>query len=58
MGNMIILIIWLAVQIFCAIEFDQIAKMKGHHTSAYLWFSLLTGPAGWVMVAALPDRAE
>ncbi len=53
-----ILIVWIAVQAISALQFGAIAEMKGHKSSTYFWFSFLFGPAGWVMVAALPDRAD
>lgn len=53
----IILIAWLAILIFSAMQFSAIAEMKGHKGSTYFWWIFFTGPAGWVMVAALPDRA-
>ena len=53
----IIFIIWVAIQIFSAMQFSAIAEMKGHKGSTYFWWIFFAGPAGWIMVAALPDRA-
>ena len=58
MMGIVILIIWVAIQIFSAVQFSAIAQMKGHQGSAYFWWSFLCGPTGWIMVAALPDRAD
>ena len=50
----IVLIIWL----IAAFEFWEIARMKGHEKTRYFWYSFLFGLVGWMMVIALPDRAE
>ncbi len=38
--------------------FEQIAEMKGHPERKYFWWCFCTGPAGYLMVAALPDWGE
>lgn len=39
-------------------EFYNIAEMKGHSESKYLWISFFLGFVGWAMVIALPDRRQ
>ncbi|MBO5555792.1 MAG: hypothetical protein J5927_01275 [Oscillospiraceae bacterium] len=41
---------------FVAREFYKAAVMKGWPQKKYFWFSFLLGLAGWLLVAALPDR--
>lgn len=51
----LVLLVYLAIIAFiCAQKFSEIAQLKGH--SGYFWWCLWLGPAGWLMVAALPDR--
>jgi len=53
-GIFLAIIIWYSV----AQQFQRIAAMKGHNEIKYLWWSFFLGPAGWLMVVALPDRAQ
>lgn len=46
------------VLLFSAMEFGNIAKMKGHEFDIYFWWCFLMGPVGWAMVIALPDRKD
>lgn len=48
------MLVYLAIIAFIAQKFEEIAQLKGH--SGYFWWCLWLGPAGWLMVAALPDR--
>ncbi len=57
MGYIIIFLIIsfsLAINIFVAMKFEAIAKMKGH--TGYLGWCFWLGAIGWAMVIALPDR--
>ena len=46
----------LALDAWIAREFYKVASMKGWPRKRYFWFSFLLPIAGWVLVAALPDR--
>ena len=52
----VILIVEIIVCIVAAVKFGDIAEEKGFERSSFVWFSILLPPAGWIMVAALPDR--
>lgn len=43
---------------FAAKQFQEIAKLKGHHGDTYFWWCFFLGLCGWAMVIALPDRAN
>lgn len=47
----------LALDLWLAREFYKAAVMKGWPGKRYFWLSLLLPPAGWALVAALPDRS-
>ena len=49
----LIFFIWLAYYI--ANLFYEAAVEKGHDSRAYFWLSFLFGPAGYLLVVALPD---
>ena len=53
-GAIIILVIWY----FISKEFLNIAKMKGHQSSRYFWWTFFFSFVGMAMVIALPDRAR
>lgn len=46
----------LSVYWFSALEFRDIAELKGHDGGKYFWWCFWTGFIGWAMVIALPDR--
>lgn len=50
----LILLVYLVIHGIIARKFEEIAQLKGH--SGYFWWCFWLGPAGWLMVAALPDR--
>ena len=53
-GAIIVLVIWY----FISNEFMNIAKMKGHQSSRYFWWTFFFSFVGIAMVIALPDRAQ
>ena len=53
-GAIIVLVIWY----FISREFMNIAKMKGHQSSRYFWWTFFFSFVGMAMVIALPDRAN
>ena len=46
----------LAVNFFIAKEFYKAAAMKGWNSRKYFWIAFLLPLAGYILVAALPDR--
>lgn len=52
------ILVALFIEILAACEFRNIAEMKGHDGSKYFWYCFFFSVAGWVMVAALPDRSN
>lgn len=48
----------LIVYIFAAVEFNNIAGMKGYSGNKYGWWCFLFPVAGYLMVIALPDREQ
>ena len=57
MDGVILLIIIVAfiIDIVAALQFRDIAELKGHDGSPYFWFCLFLAMAGWAMIIALPD---
>ena len=51
-------IIGIIIDLVIAKAFRTIAEMKGHEGKLYFWWCFLTGIAGYLMVAALPDRGK
>ncbi len=49
-----VVVLALAIQVAIAVKFEMISEAKGYE--GYFWWCLLFGPAGWLMVVALPDR--
>ena len=56
--SILILAIIFVIDWFAAKQFHEIAKMKGHSESKYLWWCFWLGMIGWLMVVALPDRRD
>ena len=54
----IILCIVVAINVITAYFFGEIAKDKGYDLAKYAVLCAFLGLAGWIMVAALPDRSE
>lgn len=54
----ILVVFYVIIDIISAVFLGEIAKMKGHDNVKYIVLCLVCGPAGWIMVAALPDRTE
>lgn len=54
----IVVVFYVVINVISAIFLGEIAKMKGHDNVKYIVLCLVCGPAGWIMVAALPDRYE
>ena len=52
----LILVVVLVINWFAAKQFHEIAKMKGHPESKYLWWCFWLGMIGWLMEVALPNR--
>ena len=48
----------LVLNYFIAKQFHQIAIQKGHPQRKYFWWSFWLGLVGYLMVVALPDRAQ
>ena len=48
----------LVLNYFIAKQFHQIASQKGHPQRKYFWWSFWLGLVGYLMVVALPDRAQ
>lgn len=48
----------LLLDYFIADEYRAIAAKKGHCGRKYFWWCFFTGFVGYLMVAALPDRAH
>ena len=44
--------------IYIAMQFKEIAKMKGFLESKYFWISFLFPICGYLLVIALPDRNQ
>lgn len=57
-GVLVILILAavIAINVFVARAFRDVARMKGHKGARYFWIPFLFGFAGWILVLALPDR--
>lgn len=49
-------VVALIISALVAMKFEEIAKMKGH--IGYFWWCFLLGPAGWLMVVALPNHGK
>ena len=49
-------LIVLAIMILAALEFNNIAHLKGYSGGKYGWWSIIFPLAGYLMVIALPDR--
>ena len=54
---LLIVALFLVIDWFAAQQFHEIAKMKGHPETKYLWWCFWMGIVGWAMVIALPDRS-
>ena len=57
-GWILIIIVILACNLFLASEFSQAAQDKGYGDTKYWWICFLLGIAGWILIAALPDRGR
>lgn len=49
-------ILLLAVNAFLAVEFYKAASAKGWGQRKYFWIAFLLSFAGYILIAALPDR--
>lgn len=54
LGSIAAIVLW----VFVALEFRNIAAMKGHNEAKYFWWTFFIGPVGMLMVVALPQRIE
>lgn len=54
----VMVVISLVVDMVISSLFGMIAEMKGHSRQMYRWICFFLGLPGWIMVAALPDRAK
>lgn len=50
---LLIVVLFLVIDWFAAQQFHEIAKMKGHPETKYLWWCFWMGIVGWAMVIAL-----
>lgn len=55
---LLILVVWLFILLLAACNFAEIAKTKGHSYGKYFAWCFFTGLIGWIMVIALPERAD
>lgn len=55
---LLLCIVAILIEVWIAGLFYAVAQMKGFNSSVYLWTSILFGPAGWLLVCALPDRGN
>lgn len=51
-----IILVCIIINTIIAFEMDRIAAIKGHPEKRWFWYCFFFGLAGWIMVAALPDR--
>ncbi len=52
----ICILVWLVIHISVSDKLQWIAGQKGY--GGFFWWCFWTGPAGWAMVIALPDRRK
>ena len=55
-GSVLVLGVWIALAIWVAKKFAEIAQSKGYDYDTYFHWSFWLGVVGWCMVAALPDN--
>lgn len=48
----------IAIDAILSTAFGRAAQDKGYESSKYWWYCFLFGLAGWILVAALPDRVQ
>lgn len=51
-----LLIVAFVINLVLCFKFASIAEEKGHEPKGYFWWCFFLGTAGYIMVAALPDR--
>lgn len=51
-----LVLVGLVISFCLSYFFAEVAEMKGHNKIKYLIICFVFGLAGWIMVAALPDR--
>lgn len=51
-----LILVVLVINYFVAREFYKAASAKGWNQIKYFWLPFLLGPAGYLLVIALPDR--
>lgn len=54
----LIVIVFLFIDGVLALEFSNIAEVKGWHSSKYFWYAFLFGIVGYLFVIALPDLSQ
>lgn len=54
----VLLIIAILLCLYVAGEFQDVARMKGFYSAKYGLLAFLIPIAGWILVAALPDRGK
>ena len=58
MGQVIFFgLLYIALMFWIAGEFQHVCEEKGYSSRKYFWICFLVPPAGWILCAALPDRA-
>lgn len=55
---LLLCIVAIFTEVWIGCLFYAVAQMKGFNSTVYLWTSILFGPAGWILVCALPDRGN
>ena len=53
-----LLIVYFALMIWIAKEFQYVSQKKGYTSNRYFWICLIIPLAGWILVAALPEQTK
>ena len=54
--GVLILLVYVVVFAIVAIEFGNIAELKGYDKTKYAWYTFFFSVAGMLMVVALPEK--
>lgn len=52
------IVIFYVINWFAAGEFFKIAEDKGYHSKKYFWWAFLMPVVGYLLIIAMPDRAQ
>lgn len=58
LGSSAVLILYIWLMYYIANQFEQVANDKGYTDKKYFWICFWLGMIGYIMVAAMPYRAE